>query len=56
MLFRSLAGTRSAEGRQVGLAATRALVHERLQWVDGSHLFPLERPEETAQAVLKHLA
>ena len=49
-----LAGTRSAEGRQVGLAATRALVHERLQWVAGTHLFPMERPEETAQAVLAH--
>ena len=51
-----LAGTRSNEGRQVGLAATRALVHERLQWVEGSHLFPMERPAETAAAVLGALA
>ena len=51
-----IGGTRSAEGRQAGLAATRALVHGRLQWVEGTHLFPMERPEETAQAVLKHLA
>ena len=51
-----IGGTRSVEGRQAGLAATRSLVHERLQWVEGSHLFPMERPEETAQAVLKHLA
>ena len=51
-----IAGTRSAEGRQVGLAATRALVHERLQWIEGTHLFPMERPAETAQAVLRCLA
>ena len=50
-----IAGTRSAEGRQVGLAATRALVHERLQWIEGTHLFPMERPVETAQAVLRCL-
>ena len=51
-----IAGTRSTEGRQVGLAATRALVHERLQWIEGTHLFPMERPAETAQAVLRCLA
>ena len=51
-----IAGTRSAEGRQVGLAATRALVHERLQWIEGTHLFPMERPAETAQSVLRCLA
>ena len=58
-------GTRSAEGRQVGLAATRALVHartqgapglERLQWIEGSHLYPMERPVETAAAVLAQIA
>jgi len=50
-----LAGTRSVEGRQVGLAATRALVQERIEWIDGSHLFPMEKPAETAAAVLRHL-
>ena len=45
-------GTRSTEGHQAGLAATRALVHERVQWVEGSHLFPMERPQATAAAVL----
>jgi pimeloyl-ACP methyl ester carboxylesterase len=50
-----VAGTRSAEGRQVGLAATRRLVHERLQWIEGSHLFPMEQPEATANAVLTML-
>ena len=51
-----IAGTRSAEGRQAGLAATRALVHEKLHWIEGTHLFPMERPAETAQAVLRCLA
>ena len=60
-----IGGTRSAEGRQVGLAATRALVHartqgapglERLQWIEGSHLYPMERPAETAAAVLAQIA
>ena len=51
-----LAGTRSVEGRQVGLAATKALTHNRLQWLEGSHLFPMEKPAETAAAVLAALA
>lgn len=51
-----LGGTQSAEVRQVGLAATRALTHGRIGWIDGSHLFPMERPEETAAAVLARLA
>jgi pimeloyl-ACP methyl ester carboxylesterase len=51
-----LAGTRSAEGRQAGLAATRALVRGRMETIEGSHLFPMERPTETAAAVLRRLA
>jgi pimeloyl-ACP methyl ester carboxylesterase len=50
-----IGGTRSPEGRQAGLAATRALVGGRLQWIEGSHLFPMERPGETARAVLRAL-
>jgi len=50
-----IGGTRSAEIRQAGLAATRALAQDRLSWIDGSHLFPMERPLETAQAVLRLL-
>ena len=48
-------GTRSEEGRRAGMAATRALVKDRLEWIEGSHLFPMERPQETAQAVLRLL-
>lgn len=48
-----VAGTQSAEIRQVTLAATRAVVHERLSWIEGTHLFPMERPDETAREVLR---
>ena len=47
-----VAGTQSTEGRQVGLAATRRLVHQRLAWIEGSHLYPMEHPDETAAVVL----
>jgi pimeloyl-ACP methyl ester carboxylesterase len=50
-----IAGTQSVELRQAGMAATRALVRERLSWIAGTHLFPMERPEETAAAVLRCL-
>lgn len=48
-------GTQSGEVRQVGLAATRRLVHGSLNWIEGSHLYPMERPRETAAAVLELL-
>jgi pimeloyl-ACP methyl ester carboxylesterase len=51
-----IGGTRSNEGRQAGLAATRAIAHERIDWVEGSHLFPMEKPAEAAAAVLRRLA
>ncbi len=44
-------GTRSREVRYIGLRATRARVRERLHWIDGSHLFPMERPYATADRV-----
>ena len=49
-------GTASREVRQVGLAATERLVEDRLRVVEGSHLFPMERPVETAAAVLELIA
>lgn len=51
-----IAGTRSREMRQVGLAATERLCEGRVAWVEGSHLFPFERPDETAAAVLDWMA
>jgi pimeloyl-ACP methyl ester carboxylesterase len=51
-----VAGRRSAENRQLGLAFVRRLAGPRWKWIDGSHLFPMERPDETAAAVLALLA
>lgn len=46
-------GSRSAEVRLVGMAATERLVGTRIEVVDGTHLFPMEHPAETADAVLR---
>jgi pimeloyl-ACP methyl ester carboxylesterase len=46
-----IAGTHSKEVRQVGLAATRRLAGQHFEWIEGSHLYPMERPIETARAV-----
>jgi pimeloyl-ACP methyl ester carboxylesterase len=48
-------GTRSNELHQAGAAASRALVGERWRWMEGSHLFPFEKPDETAALVLELL-
>jgi pimeloyl-ACP methyl ester carboxylesterase len=54
-----IGGTRSLEMQQVGMDMTRKLVGpghpERLRMVDGSHLFPMERPQETAAAIAEVL-
>jgi pimeloyl-ACP methyl ester carboxylesterase len=51
-----IAGTRSAEMRQGGLDATRRFIGPgRYREIEGSHLFPFERPEAAAQAVLNLL-
>ena len=47
-----IAGTQSAEMRQGGVAATRALVGERLVWIEGTHLYPMQHPKQTAELVL----
>ena len=47
---------RSAESRQLGIDFVRRLAGPRWKWMEGSHLFPMERPEETAAAVLALLA
>lgn len=47
-----LGGQQSAELRQAGVAATRALAGPRFRRIEGSHLFPMERPAETAAEVL----
>ena len=46
-----IGGTRSAEMQQVGMAMTEKLVKGRILMLDGSHLFPMEKPLATAAAI-----
>jgi pimeloyl-ACP methyl ester carboxylesterase len=46
-------GDDSEEIRQVGMRATERLAQGRIVTIEGSHLFPFERPKETAEAVVK---
>ncbi len=48
-----IGGSDSVECRQAGLAATRRLVGRHFQLLPGGHLFPMESPAATAQAVHK---
>ncbi|MGN6151105.1 MAG: alpha/beta fold hydrolase [Lysobacteraceae bacterium] len=51
-----IGGRRSRERRGIGLAATRAAVGTRLACIDGSHLFPMEHPDETARLIRAAIA
>lgn len=50
-----IGGTESAEMKQVGMSMTHKVVGrdhpERLRMVEGSHLFPMEKPHETAVVI-----
>jgi pimeloyl-ACP methyl ester carboxylesterase len=46
-----IGGKDSLEMQQVGMTMTRKLAKDRIQMLPGSHLFPMERPIETAMAV-----
>lgn len=46
-----LGGTQSVEMRQVGMALTERITKGRIMMVDGSHLFPMEKPVVTAAAM-----
>ena len=50
-----IAGSHSVEIRQGGLETARRLAGERLLWLEGSHLYPMEQPQQTANAVLQLL-
>lgn len=50
-----IGGTQSAEMRQVGMATTRRVCKGRIEMLEGTHLFPMERPAATAAAVLRAL-
>jgi pimeloyl-ACP methyl ester carboxylesterase len=46
-----IGGRESTEVKQVGLALTERLTKGRVMMMDGTHLFPMERPQATAAAV-----
>lgn len=46
-----MGATQSLELKQVGLALTRRIAQGRLMMLDGSHLFPMEKPETAAAAL-----
>ena len=46
-----IGGTHSAEMRQVGMAMTEKVTKGRVLMLDGSHLFPMEKPLATAAAM-----
>lgn len=46
-----IGGRASAEMRQVGMELTRRITRGRIAMLDGSHLFPMERPHATAAAI-----
>lgn len=50
-----IAGTGSREVRQAGLGMTRRVVGRHFEWQEGSHLFPMEHPVETARALQRML-
>ncbi len=46
-----IGGRQSREMKQVGLALTRQVTRGRLMMLDGSHLFPMEKPLASAAAI-----
>ena len=46
-----IGGTHSAEMKQVGMTMTANICKGRLMMLDGSHLFPMEKPKATAAAM-----
>jgi len=46
-----IGGIQSLEMQQVGMGMTEKLVKGRLMMLDGSHLFPMEKPLATAAAI-----
>jgi hypothetical protein len=46
-----IGGIQSLEMQQVGMGMTEKLVKGRVMMLDGSHLFPMEKPLATAAAI-----
>ena len=51
-----IAGTDSAELRQAGLKATHRLVGPNFVSIEGTHLYPMEKPQLTAQLTREMIA
>jgi pimeloyl-ACP methyl ester carboxylesterase len=51
-----IGGRASRELRRIGHGATRALVGQRWYWHGGSHLFPMEAPQATADLIRQAIA
>jgi pimeloyl-ACP methyl ester carboxylesterase len=46
-----IGGLQSVEVQQVGMAMTTKVTEGRISFLDGSHLFPMEKPQATAAAI-----
>jgi len=46
-----IGGLRSAEMKQVGMQLTQRVTQGRIMMIDGSHLFPMEKPLVTGAAI-----
>jgi len=46
-----IGGSHSVEMKQVGMAMTERITRGRIMMLDGSHLFPMEKPIATAAAI-----
>ena len=46
-----IGGLQSNELRQTGTQLTQKITQGRMHWLDGTHLFPMEKPIETAAAI-----
>ena len=51
-----IGGRQSRELRHIGPGTTRSLVGPRFAWTEGSHLFPMEAPDETARLIRAAIA
>jgi len=46
-----MGGTHSVEMRQIGMSMTERITQGRITMIEGSHLFPMEKPIATAAAI-----
>ncbi len=51
-----IGGRQSRELQQAGLVPTQRLAGEHFEWTDGTHLFPMEHPDDAAALVIRMAA